>query len=312
MGNYVGGIWGGRSTAPKITAESAIDRLISKQDKYEDVSREYPIEIQIAHYTPSSFPMTPIVNDYTLQLCRESWAYVLQPTVRDGQEVAGLTAFYTEFYETLDVIDKTGKFESILVQHSGGLDTIVAKGAILLRIINYALSLDPSSERCRFALYMLGKSHNQKNIRPWQYAVFIQVLLTTLSTVLIERATHEVMTAWVHLFAFMLRNMLPAAIEGLINPVEMFVNVTNELGSRQVTEEVAEADQVRELRRMERKARSRDTSRQSTSRTLTTEVYSRSSSVASSLFRPSSPGHHFHGHQHNGDSISIHSVSIHS
>jgi hemoglobin-like flavoprotein len=289
---------------------SAIDDLINRQEKYHDVDIDYPLEIQIAHYTPASFPMTPVVNQHTLDLCRESWAIVLKPTVRDdGQEIAGLTAFYSEFYETLDVVDKSGKFENILVQHSGGLDSIVAKGAILLRIVNYALTVQPESERCRLSLYMLGKSHNHKQIRPWQYAVFVQVLLNTLSACLKEYATHEVMTAWVNLFAFMLRNMLPAAIKGLVEPVEICVNVSLDLGSTQVKEEVMEADQIRELRKMEKKARSRDTSRSSTARSPTNDSPSRRPSFSNPAF------HHFaayHGHNANPntDPLSMRSISV--
>lgn len=221
-------------------------------------SDDYPLEIQIAHYTPASFPLTPVVTKSTIAVCRESWQYVLKPIQKeDGTVMSGLTAFYTEFYDNLDMIDTNEKFESILRQHAGGLETRVAKGAILIRIMTYALNLEPESEKCRFALYTLGKSHNHKSIRPWQYAVLIQTLLTTLSSRLQNEATHEVMAAWVNLFAFMLRNILPAAIRGLVDNAEAHINVSKEVGNEATTDEIVEADQVRELKKIEKKMRSR-------------------------------------------------------
>jgi hemoglobin-like flavoprotein len=63
-------------------------------------------------------------------------------------------------------------------------------------------------------LYMLGKSHLQKAIRPWQYSVFVQTLLNTIASRLGNDATSEVMEAWVNLFAYVMQGMLPASIKG--------------------------------------------------------------------------------------------------
>ena len=52
-------------------------------------------------------------------------------------------------------------------------------------------------------------------IRPWMYSAFVQTLLLTISSRLGHRATHDVMEAWVNVFAFVLKRMLPAAIRGL-------------------------------------------------------------------------------------------------
>lgn len=240
----------GASTAPEL---GRLNEFVEDLRSYDNIDEIHPVPIQVAHYTPASFPMTPIVTPHTMNVCKESWTKLLQQRVeRDGQIMSGLTAFYSEFYEVLEVVDKTGKFESILLQHSGNMDGIVAKGAVLLRIINYALNIDVDSQSCRFGLYMLGKAHNQKMIRPWQYAVFIEVLLNAMSTCLRELATHDVMNSWVHLFAFMLRNMLPAAIRGIVEPMEVSVNISQELGSKALTDEVIEADQNRIFERRRR------------------------------------------------------------
>lgn len=240
------------STSNKIIPTSVEN---TPDDRIDD-GEEFPLEIQVAHYTPASFPLTPVVTKSTIAACRESWNTVLKPVERDdGSSVSGLTLFYTEFYDTLEVIDTMGKFESVLLQHTGGVETKLAKGGILLRIINYALNVEPESEKCRYALYCLGKAHNQKSIRPWQYSIFIQCLLTTLSSRLGSSATFEVMSAWVNLFAFMLRNILPPAIIGLVDDTEVNVNVSTEVGDATTTDELFEADRALEMKKIERRSR---------------------------------------------------------
>lgn len=214
----------GRSTAQVSSSNYGVKPSVSNK-----INEIRQLDIQVAHYTPASFPLIPIVTSNTLRVCRESWAKILAPVERDGVSISGMTIFYTEFYDTLAVFDKMGKFESVLRRHSAGMNGIAAKGAILIRIVNYALALDPESDLCFRQLYALGKSHNQKKIRPWQYAVFIQTLMNTISSRLGASATHEVMTAWAHLFAFVLSQILPVAIKGLVNTNEIDINIVDEV-----------------------------------------------------------------------------------
>jgi hemoglobin-like flavoprotein len=246
---------GGSSSKPADTAgkvsyrvATGIGEVLQQQQAFVE---QYvsPLAIQVAHYTPASFPLTPVVTKTTLKLCGESWERVMAPVERDGIIVSGMTLFYTEFYDTLEVFDRMGKFESVLKQHSGGNDPVAAKGAILIRIVHYVLALDPESEKCQYMLFTLGKSHNHKRIRPWQYSVFVQTLLNTMSSRLGVQATHEVMTAWVHLFAFILRSILPVAIKGLVNETEVDINTSTEVGDSTVTSQLAERDEAREMQR---------------------------------------------------------------
>lgn len=237
-----------------------IDDIIQQNLRF-DVECTYPLEMQVAHYTPSSLPLTPIVTKHTLEICASSWAKIIEPVERDGTTISGITLFYTEFYDTLDHLDKMGKFEQILLQHAAGMDPTAAKGAILIRIINFALAIDPESDKTMFALYALGKAHNHKRIRPWQYSTFIETLMNTLSSRLGSNATHEVMNAWSNLFAFILRAMLPQCIKGLVNETEANVNVTTEVGNESITDEIAEADQIREMNKKLAKDGSRNRSR---------------------------------------------------
>jgi hypothetical protein len=188
------------------------------------------LQLQVAFYTPCCFPMIPTVNQNTMDLCRRSWAQLMLPVDQNGQSISGLTVFYTEFYHVLSSIDQGGFFERALLAHSSGINSIAAKGALIIRIVNFALSLDPDNmadvER---RLASIGRTHKGYNIRPWMYQGFAEALLTALQLVLAERATSELMTAWCNLFALVFQKMLPSAIDGLVHPTEMDANFSGHI-----------------------------------------------------------------------------------
>ncbi len=162
---------------------------------------------------------------------------------KDGNTLSGVTLFYTEFYELLDKLDSSGRFDAVLTMHTSGTNKIAAKGAILMRIIAFVLKLnmdDPVA--LQFTLHMLGKSHCHKQIRPWQYSVFVTTLLNVISSRLGPHATDEVMSAWVNLFAFVMKTMLPAAIQGLVVETELSANVSTQLDER-AAEEIREVEE---------------------------------------------------------------------
>jgi hemoglobin-like flavoprotein len=190
----------------------------------------------VAHFTPSSFPMIPTVNSQSSQLCTDSWSKIVGHVVDtgDGNSISGMTAFYNEFYERLKTFDTSGKFDAVLSRHSGGQNQIAAKGAIILRIVKFVVRIDVDSKQNDMLLYMLGKSHSQKAIRPWQYAIFVQCLLNTISSRLGVEATSDVMEAWVNLFAYVMKGMLPPAIKGQVVETELNINTSSELGDGQI------------------------------------------------------------------------------
>jgi hemoglobin-like flavoprotein len=191
-----------------------------------------PLQVMVAHFTPSSFPMIPTVNPQSSQLCTDSWSKIVGHVVptSDGNSISGMTAFYNEFYERLKTFDTSGKFDAVLSRHSGGQNQIAAKGAIILRIVKFVVRIDVNSKQNDMLLYMLGKSHSQKAIRPWQYAIFVQCLLNTISSRLGTDATSDVMEAWVNLFAYVMKGMLPPAIKGQVVETELNINTSSELG----------------------------------------------------------------------------------
>ena len=150
----------------------------------------------------------------------------------------------------------------MLASHTTGQNKIAEKGAIIIRIVNYVLSLHENDEQTQFRLYTLGKAHAKRKIRPYMYSIFVQVMLYTISAQLGTHATHEgtfitlflsfntlsililnsvpmyipfvhsqVMEAWVNMFAFIMKSMLPLAIKGQTVETEIAINTKSEFNS---------------------------------------------------------------------------------
>lgn len=194
----------------------------------------------VAHFTPSSFPLIPTVNAQSSLLCTTSWAKIVSRCVQVDRHctISGMTAFYNEFYERLQMFDSSGKFDAVLSRHSGGQNKIAAKGAIILRIVNFVVRIQGDSKANAMLLFMLGKSHSKKAIRPWQYSIFVQTLLNTISSRLGREATSDVMEAWVNLFAFVMQGMLPAAIRDQVVETELSINTSSEFTGGKVASEI--------------------------------------------------------------------------
>jgi hypothetical protein len=55
-------------------------------------------EFIVAHYTPSSFPMIPIVNAQSSAMCSDSWSKIVQQDVMTGTYIH--TCMYVHVYTT--------------------------------------------------------------------------------------------------------------------------------------------------------------------------------------------------------------------
>ena len=210
----------------------------------EKLEKKYsvPIEVQVAHYTPSIFPLVPIINPQTNHLCTTSWKLICnkKEKTESGMELTGITLFYNDFYERLKLVDENKKIESILSAHSTGLNKIAEKGAIIIRIVNYVLSITNNDEQTQLRLYNLGKAHTKRLIRPYMYSIFVQNMLYTISNQLGVNATHEVMEAWVNMFSFIMKSMLPMAIKGQTLETEIGINTKSDFSSNEVQSQMRE------------------------------------------------------------------------
>jgi hemoglobin-like flavoprotein len=215
-----------------------------------------PLQVMVAHFTPSSFPLIPTVNKTTSLLCAASWAIIEGENVQINEfhQISGMSAYYNEFYERLEMHDSSGKFDAVLSRHSKDDNNISAKGAIILRIVKFVVRLDAASPQNDMILYMLGKSHLQKAIRPWQYSIFVQTLLNTIASRLGTNATSEVMEAWVNLFAYVMQGMLPPAIKGQVVETELNINTSSAFDNGKILEEIREFKKGKGIRSTGNKA----------------------------------------------------------
>eukprot|EP01041_Mallomonas_annulata_P003138 gene3138-6177_t len=211
-----------------------------------------PMEVAVAHFTPASFPIIPKINKKFSVNCNESWQKVLLNGSKNdsGEDVtSGLVMFYNDFYERLSQVDSSGKIESVLSRGASSENKLAAKGGVLVRIVNYVLMIEDDTKATQSMLYMLGVSHAQKRIRPWQYAVLVQTLLLTIAARLDKEATNEIMEGWVNLFAFVMKSMLPPAIEHRIVPTEVHINTSSDFAGGKIAEQVEVLEESRILKK---------------------------------------------------------------
>lgn len=231
----------------------------------EELEKEYyiPLEIMVAHFTPSSFPLVPTISKRTVLLLEKSWEKINARDATDefGTVTPGMIVFYSEFYERLEIFDNSGSFDAILGKGATSENKIVAKGAILIRIVQYILQIEGDSKRVQTSLYMLGKSHSRKGIRPWQYSVFVQTLLLTVASRLGSDATGDVMEAWVNMFAFVMKSMLPMAIKGQVIETELNINTSSVFADEKIHQQVLEMEEFKRVEKKMRKGSDAESSR---------------------------------------------------
>jgi len=246
----------------KVTTVGIGDDPILQLQAEFDTQYKIPREIQIAHFMPSIFPVVPKISKAVSEVCTSSWQTILSQTRTDenGNMSSGLTLFYTLFYERLDSIDRNGRFESVLLNgfQSSIENKIALKGAILVRIMNYVLKIEEDNQQTQYMLYMLGKAHTKKDIRPWQYAAFIETLMYTIQDTLREKGDDNTMSAWVNLFGYAMQSMLASALDGRVVETELNIATKTVFDEGRIADEVSDAD---EMSLMKKKMNSMQSSR---------------------------------------------------
>lgn len=237
-----------RSKAIKIEGFASDKELIAFQARL-DESFLIPMEVQVAHFTPSTFPLCPSINNKTAHICNETWRKITSMDEKDGAggSMSGITVFYNNFYNRIDQVDTSGKMVSVFA--SNGHNSVGAKGSILLRIVEFLLTIDGDNAASQTRLYLLGRSHRHKGIRPWMYSLLLETLLLTIAERLGTEASLEVMSSWVNLVAFVFRSMMPQALQGTTIPDEMHINTSSVFEGGKTADEVHEIEEMRQLRR---------------------------------------------------------------
>ena len=81
----------------RVLANDTDDSVTTVQQK---LSAKYkiPDEVKVAHYTPSIFPLVPLIHRTNTQLCKDSWKTITdnRGKTESGLELNGITLFYND------------------------------------------------------------------------------------------------------------------------------------------------------------------------------------------------------------------------
>lgn len=198
----------------------------SKRAQYEMATREWllhfrnsDIKTTVEHYIPVCMPLTPIVLPNDILVIKSSWAKLQSGEAEGlrGKGASGLVVLFDSFYTKL--FSRSKVFQA----HFGS--NIKVRGEILIRIIQFVTTLDLDDLKVvKTKLYFLGRAHVSRNIRPWQYGMFVETLIETIMITLGDDGDYECARAWVQVMAYIMRNMLPEAIRHSIKPEEHTAN----------------------------------------------------------------------------------------
>ena len=161
------------------------------------------------------FPAYYSEDPVTLEDCaraRESWLLVVEdrsPVYQTQKAIMQASScvswFYDLFYERL--------FEVAASTKPLFKNDMQVQGKALVKMISAALGLLNDNVQLTDALQGLARGHAAKGVVSSQYGIVGETLLWTLERVLGEAFTDEVKGAWLRIYCFMLKVILPAAVE---------------------------------------------------------------------------------------------------
>jgi hemoglobin-like flavoprotein len=177
---------------------------------------------------PSSFPEVPVITKESNDLCCKMWNKIINMEVitDDGDNISGENAFYNEFYLILDVMDYNGHIDEVLLKNSLGEDKKTTKLDILMRVVKNIINIKDSSHETQKRLYMLGKMHSEKHIKPYFYSTFARTLIQSVYVLSKDDATEEAMDAWINQIAFVMKYMIVPLVESQIEETALLKEPT--------------------------------------------------------------------------------------
>ena len=163
----------------------------------------------VEHYHPPEFPIEPIIDSYSQQLIKESWNKIINKNYNSDDalfgSVSGTTYFYNVFYDQLFI--RYQEFENIF-------SNINSRASILGKVISLCVSINIENlDVTKKKLKYLGHIHQKIVHHPFLFAIYATTLHTTIKTCLGEDASLQIMNAWLHTIAWVLREMLPTYFE---------------------------------------------------------------------------------------------------
>jgi hemoglobin-like flavoprotein len=206
---------------------------------------EIPLAVLIEHYQPYEFPLCPVINSETQDLVRSSWSKIVKTEYdcADTQsgKISGHAFFYNHFFSQL--FKRLNDFSRIFPD-------IRSRADIFSKVMAFCISIRVEEiDLVRCKLDHLGKMHKSIIHHPYLFGIYASNIHSTLRFCLGEHATQDVMSAWLHLLAFILRGMLPAYFENLpfaghYNGAVNAVSAINE----KAHEEVRYSDEMKSLK----------------------------------------------------------------
>ena len=143
---------------------------------------------------------------------RQSWLLIVEDSSAEFQSQKGIIQasscvswFYDMFYERL--------FDVAVATKPLFKNNMQVQGKALVKMISAALGLLNEAVQLTEALQGLARAHAAKGVESSQYGIVGECLLWTLSRVLGEAFTDEVKTSWLKIYCFMLKVILPTAVE---------------------------------------------------------------------------------------------------
>mmetsp|Transcript_4964 Transcript_4964/g.7518 ORF Transcript_4964/g.7518 Transcript_4964/m.7518 type:complete len:256 (-) Transcript_4964:141-908(-) len=215
------GCWQSRPKSSTAVVDENEYKKLLKQEIENIENRSHGESIE--HYIPPTFPLSPLVVPAHVNLINQTWK-LLEDGKAEGLQAgtggrSGIVFFFDEFY--LRLFQRSRGFRDYFGSN------IKKRGEILLRIINFMTSLDFNRRiDVDKQLYFLGKAHKVKNIRPWMYSVFAEVLIETIMFCLGEDGTYNVSLAWTFVLTYTMQKMLAEAIKGNVLEMEFSANYT--------------------------------------------------------------------------------------
>ena len=207
------------SGAANVMKETKDYKMIGNRKHLSIDESEETIDIQsaISHYMPPRFAMYQFLDQKDVSNFKELWDYIYNHKAEKGSTAPTLlSSLFDDFYEKL--FDRSETFKTFF----GGDFKLRCRLLTKQMVFYTSLDLDKDIQK---VFNDLGRMHKKMGISNWQYSLFVEVLLESLSDVLEDAAEPVKMKSATRVISFSLYKLLEATlVVEKIKPFELEVN----------------------------------------------------------------------------------------
>jgi hemoglobin-like flavoprotein len=162
----------------------------------------------LEHFQPYEFPMIPIIKSDSHVKLNDSWNYIIsrEYDTMNGK-ISGDLYFYDYFFKLL--FSRFIDFKIIFPNTKSRID-IISKAMTFIISIRMD-NLDSDIQTCQ----RLGKMHGSMVKHPYLFGIYATTIHSCIKHCLGNLATYDVMETWLHVLAFVLRNMFPSYLKSI-------------------------------------------------------------------------------------------------